>query len=428
MALNRVQTRLQHNTALTTTAGITLAQQPAQGNLLVLVVFADKSRTISPPAGQNWTVRVNVTNTSLSYMLATKVAGASEPATINSTLNTSASSRVWCREYSGNFSVDTFTSAYSGETPAGPSQSTGTTGALAGANGEALAFVGADSVGSIAAGTNRQWSIGYVMDEVNIGIDDPSAGQNSGIPAFVMAEKTNNLNLNGESATFNYTVNGVAADQMGGIIVVIQDTAVAVPADLSSPTASNVGATTVTVGASTDQTSGTLYAVLVTSASLLSGITAAQIIAGQDNTGTNVGAGQALSTAINSANPAMNFTGLSDNTTFYGAIVQVNANGNSDIVFVSFTTQVLVTTRSTSFRMYNPITGMYVASTTLRAWTRLTISGAAVDGGASGLVFTTDANGWANLSGLSIEAGAGLVTVGSGVDTNHFLTYPVTFA
>ena len=108
-------------------------------------------------------------------------------------------------------------------------------------------------------------------------------------------------------------------------------------ATLSDPTPSGTleTQTTATIGCTTDQSTGTLY-VVVDSAANMAGITDAQIIAGTNaNDATPVFDG---SGAISTTSPSVGATGLVANTAYAYAIVQVNDNGESNVVSGTFTT------------------------------------------------------------------------------------------
>lgn len=105
---------------------------------------------------------------------------------------------------------------------------------------------------------------------------------------------------------------------------------------LSSPTGTSTGSTTATVGATTDEGNGTLYAVVTTSATQPS---VAQIKAGQDHTGA--AAPWAGSQAVSSTGAkTLNATGLSASTAYYGHLVHADAAANDSNVVSSaeFTT------------------------------------------------------------------------------------------
>lgn len=106
-------------------------------------------------------------------------------------------------------------------------------------------------------------------------------------------------------------------------------------ATLSAPTASGVTATTATLGATTDQTSGTFYVVVDTAANL-SGVTASQIKAGQKASGSAaLASGNA---AVSTTTPSVGVTGLSQSTLYSYAAVQNNSNGDSNVLTGTFTT------------------------------------------------------------------------------------------
>jgi hypothetical protein len=109
------------------------------------------------------------------------------------------------------------------------------------------------------------------------------------------------------------------------------------PATLSSPTPSGLLGTqfTATVGASTDQVSGTIYAV-VDSAANLSGVTATQIKAGQKASGAAaLASGNA---SVVSGTPSIPISGLTPGVLYSCAEVQNNTNGDSNVVTTTFTT------------------------------------------------------------------------------------------
>ena len=110
----------------------------------------------------------------------------------------------------------------------------------------------------------------------------------------------------------------------------------ATTATLSLPTPSGTltSETTATVGATTDQASGTFYAV-VDSAANLSGVTAAQIKAGQKAAGTAaLAAGNA---SVTTTTPSVSVTGLTAGTAYSYAVVQNNGT-DSNVATGTFTT------------------------------------------------------------------------------------------
>lgn len=126
------------------------------------------------------------------------------------------------------------------------------------------------------------------------------------------------------------TVTGTLSNQTGPSIGTSAAT-------LSAPTPSGTleTQTTATIGCTTDQNTGTLY-VVVDSAANMSGITDAQIIAGTNaNDASPVFDGSA---AISTTSPSVGASGLTANTAYAYAIVQVNDNGESNVVSGTFTT------------------------------------------------------------------------------------------
>ncbi len=112
------------------------------------------------------------------------------------------------------------------------------------------------------------------------------------------------------------------------------------PAVLSAPTGTQTGATTATLSSTTDQASGTLYAIVTTNSGTP---TAAQIIAGTDSTGS--AAAYSSSTTPSSGANSFSATGLTGSTVYYAMFVQTDAGGNSNVsISSSFTTAVPTTT------------------------------------------------------------------------------------
>jgi len=127
---------------------------------------------------------------------------------------------------------------------------------------------------------------------------------------------------NGYTLTFNGTLSSES------------DPTLVIPAALSAPTSSPL-TTAVTIGATTDQTSGTFYAV-VDSAANLAGVTATQIKAGQKAAGTSaLASGNA---AVSDTSPDVLVSGLSQYSPYAFAVVQNNANGDSNVLTGTFQT------------------------------------------------------------------------------------------
>lgn len=105
--------------------------------------------------------------------------------------------------------------------------------------------------------------------------------------------------------------------------------------------------TSVTVGATTDQTTGTFYVVVDTSGNL-SGVTAAQVKAGQKASGASaLSSGNA---SVSGVSPSVLASGLTASTAYAYAAVQNNTNGDSNVVTGTFTTaDAAVTTQAMQF-------------------------------------------------------------------------------
>lgn len=105
---------------------------------------------------------------------------------------------------------------------------------------------------------------------------------------------------------------------------------------LTSPTGVQTGSTTATIGATTDESNGTMYGVVTTSGTAPN---ATQIQAGQDNSG--VAAAYASSQSITTVGAkTFSATGLSASTTYYAHIQHKDASDNQSTVVssASFTT------------------------------------------------------------------------------------------
>lgn len=108
---------------------------------------------------------------------------------------------------------------------------------------------------------------------------------------------------------------------------------------LSAPTPSGTLATTTTatLGATTDQNTGTLYGVVDTAANL-SGITISEVKLGaRHNGGTNSAFAYSNNT-VSTTSPTTAITALTPSTLYSYALVQTNANGDSNLVTGTFTT------------------------------------------------------------------------------------------
>lgn len=252
----------------------------------------------------------------------------------------------------------------------------------------------------VADATVMRWDTGSSTGDRNSGVTGATPLQNP-------------FGSTGEGLTSLWAMYVITADSGGS------------PATISAPTPSGtIGTqTTATAGCTTNQSNGNLYVVASATQAHITGITAAQVVAGQTSSGGV--APFSNSAAVASASPSVGLTGLTGGTLYYYAIAQVTSGGNSNVVTGSFTTA--SATRSTSITLYDASSNV-LASTNLRVWTRVDIEDAAVDGGTTGLSLTTNGSGVLSVTGLSIAAGNGWLTIKDPTDDNNCHNYPVTFS
>lgn len=106
----------------------------------------------------------------------------------------------------------------------------------------------------------------------------------------------------------------------------------------------------------------------------------------------------------------------------------VAAMSASASVAASLTTAASATS-SVQIKLYSsPLNPIPIADTALKVWTRASEGAAAIDGGAAGIDATTDGAGVLVLSGLSIPAGAGVLTVTDPSDPRRSRNLHVTFS
>lgn len=121
---------------------------------------------------------------------------------------------------------------------------------------------------------------------------------------------------------------------------------------LTSPTGTATGSTTATVGATTDEGNGTLYAVVTTSGTAPS---AAQVKAGQNSGGTS--ANWSGSVAVSSTGAkTLNATGLTASTAYYAHLMHEDAAANQANVVSSssFTTSAGSSAKAGVLYFYQP--------------------------------------------------------------------------
>lgn len=136
------------------------------------------------------------------------------------------------------------------------------------------------------------------------------------------------------------------------------------PPNLSSPVGTATGPSTATVGATTDEGSGIMYAVVTSSATPPS---AAQVLAGQTNTGASASWGDNITVSSIGAK-TLSATGLAPSTTYYAYVMHRDAAGNNSAVAASssFTTSAAPAGRITTPPLKNN-TGTLLAN--ISGWT-----------------------------------------------------------
>ena len=443
-----------YNFANTTLATKTLyfptARPPTVGNTLVLLCAMDKNKTVTPlPA--NWTVLKNELGNQYSQFMAVKqvvsgdvtnfvTTGSGISITLSGTANTAT--RMICLEISGEISVAGYNHNYI-DSPTVNQVYSNKTGALVNPNGLAIVMAGIDSTPGWSNGTNRRFlesgysipsdltTTGTTYDTINgavsnfsfIGLSDPYTS--SGIPGYAIGIKTGNFDPTGEGATF--AVDGGSLDQMGAMIIVLNDAAVA-PV-LTSPTPSGTlgTRTSATLGATTDSASGTLYAVASTVAADIDNLltTDSTLV----STGKVAGGGNApfsASNAISSTSPTVALSGLSGSTTYYYALVQSNTAGYSSVIKGSFTTAASVRNVTLS-NLGHDVAGVFTLldNKAVKVWTATGTNAAASDGGANGLDATIMA-GVLSLNNLTIAAGTIELRIKDPLDAYNSHIYTAT--
>lgn len=208
---------LLHGTTTQNNVNHSLDSTPSSGSKILLGGFIDKGTTATPPSGFSNLIARN--NASISYFLFWKVSDGTE-LILNVPFGDSSSNT--CKTFSYVFSADADIDVYSyAPNPyvdtAVRSITAATTGVLGANPYMAIAMVGADSVGGIAAGSNHRVDNDYTIAESNF--TDSSPG---GIPAIAIAEKFSLFDSSGEFVTYQY--DGGTTDQMGIMLAVIRDT------------------------------------------------------------------------------------------------------------------------------------------------------------------------------------------------------------
>lgn len=188
---------------------------------------------------------------------------------------------------------------------------------------------------------------------------------------------------------------------------------------LTTPTGTATGSSTATVGATTDEGNGTMYAVVTTSATQPS---VAQIKAGQNHTGAAAAWGGSVAVSSTGAK-TLNATGLTSSTTYYGHVVHTDAatNDSNRVSSSSFTTSAPPTITTAAFKNN---TGSLQASVTidnvvvLRASNRtLTLALTAQTTDASGILTIANAALTSGVDYLVVSWNTGLTSRGCEIYT-----------
>jgi hypothetical protein len=188
---------------------------------------------------------------------------------------------------------------------------------------------------------------------INAGFSAVSADVNSGVSVSGGAAYLIQTSAAAVNPTWSWTTSSEGAASIAVFKPTGTDTT---PPTLSSPVGTATGATTATIGATTDEGNGTKYGV-VTAGSTAP--TAAQVKAGQDSSGSAAafaGSGSVSATGV----WTIGATGLTASTAYYAHLMQEDAAGNKSAVVSSaqFTTSgtpvtVSVTDANLFFSPYN---------------------------------------------------------------------------
>lgn len=324
MAFVQAQNKQAVPSALTV---VTPTMTTTTGNLVVVTATTAAPHTlaITDSKSNTWTAHPNSPQTVggaqkiYAWYSILTTGGASH--TFTATTNVSDNNSIIAAEFSGLASstpVDASNFAVDGSSVT--SHSNGTLTSLTAGDdivGVATAVEGTTAV--FTAGTN--WTI-------------PTNGSNPDGNSYyvgLLQYQTNKATASYTNAwTSNHSVTGT------GMIWAFK-AAAGGPATLSAPTPSGtIGtSTSAAIGATTTQNTGTFYAV-IDSAGNLSGVTVAQIKAGQNNASSAaVSAGNA---SVTTTTASASLTGLTASTGYSYAAVQNNTNGDTNIVTGTFTT------------------------------------------------------------------------------------------
>lgn len=176
------------------------------------------------------------------------------------------------------------------------------------------------------------WTVTGASGSTSTGATD--GGYDATTPANEFVSSSITLGSS-DSITITGTVRtGSSYGHLNGVKIVFTPSA---PAVISSPTATSVTQTTATIGCTTDTASGTLYYVASSTQANITGITAAQVVAGQSSSGGALARNG--SNAVSSTSPSIAATGFTAGTQYWYAEAQSTGAGNSNVLSTgTFTT------------------------------------------------------------------------------------------
>jgi len=137
----------------------------------------------------------------------------------------------------------------------------------------------------------------------------------------------------GGAQTYTFTITSIASNSTSGGFMCVAGAA-AGPSLTSATPSGTVSGTTQSIGCTTDTSSGTLYVVVDTIDNIL-GVSASQIIAGQNSSGA--AAAFSGNGAVSGTNPSKSISGLSTSTTYGFALCQIGS-ANSNVLMGQFQT------------------------------------------------------------------------------------------
>lgn len=348
-----------------------------------------------------------------SYLDSTSGTYTTPPSALSSLSSTSAYSSIAIRGSTAAVIAPTISSA----APSGTlgTSTTATVGATTNQNTGTLYAVIASSSASLSGITATQIKAGQLASG--------SAAPFSGNAAVSTTSPSVGITGLTGNTTYYYAIVQNNSNGDSNVINTGSFTTANPAAVLSSGTPSGTlgTQTTASVGATTTQNSGTLYAILSTVSGDVTGATAANIKAGQKAGGS--AAPFSGNAAVATTSPSVAITGLTAGTLYYFAIIQNNGNGDSNIINTgSFTTAAATSSFSIPIKS---AAGVLLSGVTLRFWTRLTEDGAAVDGGSAGIPIICGSDGVFAISTLTIAKGAGFLYWSNPADPykRHYIPY-----